>query len=215
MLQNQNIVYRLEIIRCYKCYKCYKFFGNLKWKKVPQGNWTLKIIPRGTSKALKFFRQVRFLPDFDPIVRRHPVGHQIMRRFSQNSPTPSFSFSRRKSYWLNAHTATFQKVATDNHIRIRGLIFSRSPKKFRNTWRHDHSRPHQARPSLLVVTRLVIETGGSVTQSTKSCHSRESRIVVGSARVSRSPSRVAIEKSFLWEYDKPDTVSHVCVVPLV
>jgi hypothetical protein len=26
----------------------------------------MKIIPRSTSKALKFLRQVRFLPDFDP-----------------------------------------------------------------------------------------------------------------------------------------------------
>ena len=26
----------------------------------------MKIIPRSTSEALKFFRQVRFLPDFDP-----------------------------------------------------------------------------------------------------------------------------------------------------
>jgi hypothetical protein len=30
--------------------------------------WKMKIIPRGTSEALEFFRQVRFLPDFDPIV---------------------------------------------------------------------------------------------------------------------------------------------------
>ena len=28
--------------------------------------WKMKIIPRSTSEALKFFRQVRFLPDFDP-----------------------------------------------------------------------------------------------------------------------------------------------------
>jgi hypothetical protein len=27
----------------------------------------MKIIPRSTSEALKFFRQVRFLPDFDPV----------------------------------------------------------------------------------------------------------------------------------------------------
>jgi hypothetical protein len=26
----------------------------------------MKIIPRSTSEALEFFRQVRFLPDFDP-----------------------------------------------------------------------------------------------------------------------------------------------------
>jgi hypothetical protein len=26
----------------------------------------MKIIPRSTSEALKVFRQVRFLPDFDP-----------------------------------------------------------------------------------------------------------------------------------------------------
>ena len=26
----------------------------------------MKIIPRSTSEALKIFRQVRFLPDFDP-----------------------------------------------------------------------------------------------------------------------------------------------------
>ncbi|MFB1020198.1 MAG: hypothetical protein QMC37_08175, partial [Flavobacteriales bacterium] len=35
---------------------------------------------------------------------------------------------------------------------------------------------------LLVVTRLVIETGGSVTQSTESCHLREPHIVVSSAQ---------------------------------
>ena len=28
---------------------------------------SMKIIPRGTSEALKNFRQVRFFPDFDPI----------------------------------------------------------------------------------------------------------------------------------------------------
>jgi hypothetical protein len=28
--------------------------------------WKMKIIPRSTSEALKFLRQVRFLPDFDP-----------------------------------------------------------------------------------------------------------------------------------------------------
>jgi hypothetical protein len=27
----------------------------------------VKIIPLGTSEALKFFRQVRFSPDFDPV----------------------------------------------------------------------------------------------------------------------------------------------------
>ncbi len=37
---------------------------------------------------------------------------------------------------------------------------------------------HQARPLLLVISRLVIDAGGSVTQSTESCHSREPRIVV-------------------------------------
>ena len=55
--------------------------------------------------------------------------------------------------------------------RIWRLIFSRSPKVFRIrdvTITLDHTRP---RPFLLVVTRLVIEAGGSVTQSTKSCHS--------------------------------------------
>ena len=28
--------------------------------------WKMKIIPRSTSEALRFLRQVRFLPDFDP-----------------------------------------------------------------------------------------------------------------------------------------------------
>ena len=42
-------------------------------KKVPgeiemETKLKMKIIPRSTSKALKFSRQVRFLPDFDPIV---------------------------------------------------------------------------------------------------------------------------------------------------
>jgi hypothetical protein len=27
----------------------------------------MKIIPRSTSEALELFRQVRFLPDFDPV----------------------------------------------------------------------------------------------------------------------------------------------------
>jgi hypothetical protein len=34
----------------------------------------MKIIPRSTSEALKFLRQVRFLPDFDPDRASHELG---------------------------------------------------------------------------------------------------------------------------------------------
>ena len=39
---------------------------------------------------------------------------------------------------------------------------------------------HQARPFLLVISKLVIDIGDSVTQSTEYRHLREPRIVVGS-----------------------------------
>ena len=51
---------------------------------------------------------------------------------------------------------------------------------------------NQARPSHVVITRLVIEASGSVTQSIKSCHPRDPRIVVGSARFSRSNERTKL-----------------------
>ena len=41
-------------------------FWKLEMKKSSMGKLKMKIIPRRTSEALKFFRQVRFLPDFDP-----------------------------------------------------------------------------------------------------------------------------------------------------
>ena len=69
--------------------------------------------------------------------------------------------------------------------------FSRSPKKGSSQKRDvtitlDRTR-HQARPCLLVVTGLIIDAGGSATQTTESRHPRDPRIVVGSARVSRLP----------------------------
>ena len=59
----QNIVYRLKIIRNYKITKLqdFKKFGKRKNESY------VKIIPRSTSEALEFLRQVRFLPDFDPV----------------------------------------------------------------------------------------------------------------------------------------------------
>ena len=61
-LQAQNIVYRLKIIRNYKITKLqdFKKFGKRKNESY------VKNIPRSTSEALEFLRQVRFLPDFDP-----------------------------------------------------------------------------------------------------------------------------------------------------
>jgi hypothetical protein len=72
------------------------------------------------------------------------------------------------------------------HFRRRACVVP--PKSFGS--RHvtitlDRTR-HEARPLLLVISRLVIDAGGSVTQSTGSFHSRDPRIVVGSAGVSRS-----------------------------
>ena len=48
---------------------------------------------------------------------------------------------------------------------------------------------HQARPFLLVISRLVTEAGGRVTHNTETCHSRDPRIVVGSAKFSSFASQ--------------------------
>jgi len=70
-LQAQNIVYRLKIIRNYKITKLQDFWELRRKKRVlgeieMETKLKMKIIPRSTSEALEFFRQVRFLPDFYP-----------------------------------------------------------------------------------------------------------------------------------------------------
>jgi hypothetical protein len=84
----------------------------------------MKIIPRSTSEALKFFRQVRFLPDFDPdrarvsSVRRKVTKNH--RNFTIERPLNIdnflFSIQNRKSQNLNnifwSYNTTFWSLNT-------------------------------------------------------------------------------------------------------
>jgi hypothetical protein len=61
----------------------------------------MKIIPRSTSEALKFLRQVRFLPDFDPdraAVRS--VRRKVIENFAEKKNPVEYSQKKIKKVCL-------------------------------------------------------------------------------------------------------------------